>query len=190
MAREQILVIEDDSDIQELLSFNLNKEGYSVLRADTGEDGLKSARSKLPDLILLDLMLPGVDGLEVCRTLRADDKTRHIPVIMLTAKGEEVDIVTGLEVGAVDYIVKPFSPKVLIARIRNALRRKARDEADHEEITELGELVIDLGRYEVKAGGRPVDLTPTELSLLRFLLENAGGLEEAAHAVGGLCALV
>jgi two-component system alkaline phosphatase synthesis response regulator PhoP len=174
MARELILIVEDDCDIQELLSFNLKREGYSVLLADSGEDGLKSARAKLPDLILLDLMLPGADGLEVCRALQTDDKTRHIPVIMLTAKGEDIDIVTGLEVGATDYVVKPFSPKVLIARIRNALRRKSRDETEEDTVTKLAELTIDHGRYEVTADGKPLDLTPTEFQILLCLGRRPG----------------
>jgi two-component system alkaline phosphatase synthesis response regulator PhoP len=174
MARELILIVEDDCDIQELLSFNLKREGYSVLLADSGEDGLKSARAKLPDLILLDLMLPGADGLEVCRALQTDDKTRHIPVIMLTAKGEDIDIVTGLEVGATDYVVKPFSPKVLIARIRNALRRKSRDDTEEDTVTKLAELTIDHGRYEVTADGKPLDLTPTEFQILLCLGRRPG----------------
>ena len=123
MAKAKILVVEDEDDILELITYNLAKEGYQVTGVPTGEDTLKRVRSDLPDLVVLDLMLPGVDGLEVCKLLKNDAKTRHVPIVMLTAKGEEADIVTGLELGADDYITKPFSPRVLIARVRAVLRR-------------------------------------------------------------------
>ena len=125
MAHENILAVEDDEDILELLKYNLAKEGYRVTAVTSGEEGLQLAHSTTPDLILLDLMLPGVDGLEVCRRLKLDAKTRQVPIIMLTAKGEEADIVTGLELGAEDYITKPFSTRVLLARVRAVLRRRA-----------------------------------------------------------------
>ena len=125
MAKETILVVEDEEDIRELLKYNLEKEGYQVFGAGTGEEGLRAVRDRRPDLILLDLMLPGLDGLEVCRRIRGEAQTQHLPIIMLTAKGEEADIVTGLELGADDYIVKPFSPRVLLARLRAALRGAA-----------------------------------------------------------------
>ena len=121
MAKETILVVEDEEDIRELLKYNLEKEGYQVFGAATGEEGLRAVRDRRPDLILLDLMLPGLDGLEVCRRIRGEAQTQPLPIIMLTAKGEEADIVTGLELGADDYIVKPFSPRVLLARLRAAL---------------------------------------------------------------------
>ena len=121
MAKETILVVEDEEDIRELLKYNLEKEGYQVFGAATGEEGLRAVRDRRPDLILLDLMLPGIDGLEVCRRIRGGAQTQHLPIIMLTAKGEEADIVTGLELGADDYIAKPFSPRVLLARLRAAL---------------------------------------------------------------------
>jgi two-component system phosphate regulon response regulator PhoB len=174
VARENILVIEDDKDIQELLTYNLGREGYSVEVAASGETGLELARAKLPDLILLDLMLPGMDGLETCRILRRDDKTRQIPIIMLTAKGEDIDMVTGLELGADDYIVKPFSPKVLVARIRNALRHAAQSIAEDEPVSKMGELIVDVGRHEVRAGDRVFDLTPTEFSILLCLGRRPG----------------
>ena len=125
MAKETILVVEDEEDIRELLKYNLEKEGYQVFGAATGEEGLRAVRDRRPDLILLDLMLPGIDGLEVCRRIRGGAQTQHLPIIMLTAKGEEADIVTGLELGADDYIAKPFSPRVLLARLRAALRRRS-----------------------------------------------------------------
>ena len=174
MAKDSILVIEDEEDILELINFNLGKEGYRVTGATTGEDGLKSARSNVPGLILLDIMLPGLDGLEVCKILKNDGKTQHIPIIMLTAKSEESDVVTGLEVGADDYITKPFSPKILIARIRNILRRKSR-EADRTVTTiTVHDIVIHPGRHEVAVAGKPVDLTFTEFQILQFLARHPG----------------
>ena len=125
MAKETILVVEDEEDIRELLKYNLEKEGYQVFGAATGEEGLRGVRDRRPDLISLDLMLPGIDGLEVCRRIRGEAQTKPLPIIMLTAKGEEADIVTGLELGADDYIAKPFSPRVLLARVRAALRRRS-----------------------------------------------------------------
>ncbi|HMK93458.1 MAG TPA: response regulator, partial [Thermoleophilia bacterium] len=130
MAKESILVVDDERDILELLEYNLAKEGYAVVTVETGEDAIDAARRKLPDLILLDLMLPGVDGLEVCRALKADPTTAHIPIVMVTAKGGEADIVTGLELGADDYVTKPFSPRVLAARVKAVLRRDVADDSD------------------------------------------------------------
>jgi two-component system phosphate regulon response regulator PhoB len=118
VGKESVLVVEDEDDIRELLRYNLAKEGYRVTCVASGEEALKNARSRLPDIILLDLMLPGMDGPEVCRLLKQDPQTRNLPIVMITAKGEEVDIVTGLELGADDYITKPFSPRVLLARLR------------------------------------------------------------------------
>ncbi|MDD5135692.1 MAG: response regulator, partial [Phycisphaerae bacterium] len=128
MSTKKILVVEDDEDIMELISFNLKKEGYSVVKALTGEEALKQAQSASPDIVLLDVMLPEIDGLEVCRNLKSDAKTKNIPVIMVTAKGEESDVVAGLELGAEDYVVKPFRPKELVARVRAVLRRKSQSQ--------------------------------------------------------------
>ena len=125
MAKESILVVEDEDDIRELLRYNLAKEGYQVTGAASGEEALKAVRVAMPDLVLLDLMLPGLDGLEVCRSLKQDPQTRNLPIVMLTAKGEEADIVAGLELGADDYITKPFSLRVLLARLRAVLRRRS-----------------------------------------------------------------
>lgn len=174
MAKEKILVIEDEEDIQELLKFNLAKEGYQVLLAGTGEAGLQQAMTHLPDLILLDLMLPKIDGLEVCKRIRAHPKASVIPIIMLTAKGEESDVVTGLEVGADDYIVKPFSPKVVIARIRNLLRRRDKSDAPQEEPIKIKDLFIHPGRHEVTIKNKPVDLTFTEFRVLQLLASRPG----------------
>lgn len=174
MSKEQILVIDDDDDILELIKYNLNKEGYRVECVKTGEEGLKIAEMRLPHLIILDLMLPNIDGLEVCRRLRANSKTLNIPVIMLTAKGEETDIVAGLELGADDYIAKPFSPKILVARIRVILRRRAEKSVDETSSISIHNLVIHPGRHEVIIDGRRIDLTLTEFRLLNFLARRPG----------------
>ena len=155
MAKQKILVVDDEEDILELLRFNLTKEGFAVVCAASGEEALKVARAEKPDLILLDLLLPGIDGLEVARRLKNDASTKEIPVIMVTAKGEEADIVTGLEVGAEDYITKPFSRKVLIARVRAVLRRKAAAPADDKEVLAVHDLLIHPGRREVLVKGKP-----------------------------------
>jgi two-component system alkaline phosphatase synthesis response regulator PhoP len=174
MAKQKILVVDDEEDILELLRFNLTKEGFTVVCAASGEEALKSAVSNRPDLVLLDLLLPGMDGLEVARRLKHDASTKDIPVIMVTAKGEEADIVTGLEVGAEDYITKPFSRKVLIARVRAALRRKAAAPADDQEVLSVQDLTIHPGRREVLVKGKPVALTFTEFGILNFLARRPG----------------
>lgn len=173
MIKPSIIVVEDEDDLRELLQFNLTKEGYEVAGAATGEKALELIRSRPPHLLLLDLMLPGIDGLEVTRRLKGDPSTRAIPIIMLTARGEEADIVAGLELGADDYITKPFSRKVLVARIRAVLRRKASEEERHGPIT-IHELVIHPGRHEVMVGGQPLSLTPTEFGILHFLAKHPG----------------
>ncbi len=182
---KNILIIEDEKDIAELLQVNLSKEGYRVNTADSGEEGLALARAQVPDLILLDLMLPGADGLEICRTLKSDETTFNIPVIMLTAKGEDIDVVTGLEVGADDYITKPFSPKVVVARIRNALRR-LKAQVNGSSKIEISDISIDCGRHEVKAGQKIVDLTPTEFGILLFLARRPGWVYSRLQIVGAV----
>lgn len=186
MAHESILAVEDDEDILELLKYNLAKEGYRVTAVTTGEEGLRLARSTTPDLILLDLMLPGVDGLEVCRSLKMDAKTRLAPIIMLTAKGEEADIVTGLELGAEDYITKPFSTRVLLARVRTVLRRRRTAPPGEDALLKIHDLVIDPGRHEVLVQGEPVDLTATEFRLLHLLARRPGWVLTRAHIVEGI----
>jgi len=172
---KHILIIEDERDIIELVKVNLEKDGYQVSSATTGEDGLQAARQLIPDLILLDLMLPGIDGLEVCRMLRQEKQTRGIAVVMLTAKQEESDIVTGLEVGADDYLTKPFSPRVLVAHIRAVLRRKKKEqESDDLSVLRVGKLSIDPGRHEVAIDGKVLNLTPTEFALLSILARRPG----------------
>jgi two-component system phosphate regulon response regulator PhoB len=186
MARETILAVEDEEDILELLRYNLSKEGYSFVGITSGEEALKSARSRVPDLILLDLMLPGLDGLEVCRRLKQEAKTRGVPIIMVTAKGEEPDIVTGLELGADDYITKPFSPRVLLARVRAVLRRRQRPPADENAALQIHELVIHPGRHEVLVNGRPVDLTVSEFRLLHLLARRPGWVFTRSQIVSGV----
>jgi len=183
MAREKILVVEDEEDILELIKYNLVKEGYQVSTAMTGENAVTTARKVVPDLILLDIMLPGMDGLEVCRLLKHDAITMKIPIIMLTAKGEESDIVTGLEIGADDYMTKPFSPKVVIARVRNIIRRKGRDEVDSKSTIVLKDLAIHPGRHEVLAKGKPIELTFTEFRVLQFLARRPGWVFTRAQIV-------
>jgi two-component system phosphate regulon response regulator PhoB len=174
MAKEKILVIEDDADIVELVEYNLARDGYQVISAGSGEEGLDRVRSNRPNLIVLDLMLPGIDGLEVCKLLKRDPKTAHIPVVMLTAKGEESDIVSGLELGADDYVTKPFSPKVLVARIRALLRRKAKEPTDKNTVVTVHDLVIHPGRREVLLNGDPIELTFTEFGILHALARRPG----------------
>ena len=174
MTKERILVVEDEEDILELVRFNLSREGYSVMGAASGEEAWKLASSEFPDLIVLDLMLPGMDGLEVTKMIKNDPRTRDIPIIMLTAKGEESDIVTGLEVGADDYITKPFSPRILVARVRSVLRRKIKEPADESSVLKIHDLVIHPGRHEVLVEGEPVDLTFTEFGILSYLTRRPG----------------
>jgi two-component system phosphate regulon response regulator PhoB len=174
MAKEKILVVEDEEDILELVRFNLAREGYHVAGALSGEEALRKARTEAFDLIILDLMLPGIDGLEVAKKLKANDKTWHIPIVMLTAKGEEADIVTGLELGADDYITKPFSPRILIARVRTALRRRISRSEDDTSVIQIHDLEIHPGRRSVLANDQPIDLTYTEFQVLYILARRPG----------------
>jgi len=174
-AAPRILVVDDEEDLVELVRYNLTKDGYQVECVGSGEEALKAARRQPPDLIVLDLMLPAVDGLEVCRRLKADAKTRDVPIVMLTAKGEDADMVAGLERGADDYIAKPFSPRVLSARVRALLRRHdSRRQAELETTIEVHDLWIHPGRHEAKLAGEPVELTYTEFALLQFLARRPG----------------
>jgi two-component system phosphate regulon response regulator PhoB len=175
MPKERILVVEDEEDILELVRYNLVKEGYQVTGALTGEDALKKARAEAFDMIVLDLMLPGIDGLDVARKVKADQKTALVPILMLTAKGEEADIVTGLELGADDYVTKPFSPRVLIARVRSILRRKiGMPDEGQISVLRIHNLEIDLGRRSVMVSGQVVDLTYTEFQVLYILARRPG----------------
>lgn len=175
MAKQTILVVEDEDDIQELIRYNLEKEGYRVYCSATGERALKDVEKRKPDLVLLDLMLPGLDGLSVCREIRSMPGARQVPVIMLTAKGEEADVVAGLEVGADDYVTKPFSPRVLVARVRAVLRRQSDVRPEEPEaLLERGPIEIDPARHQVFVEGEAVDLTFTEFRVLQFLAQRPG----------------
>jgi two-component system phosphate regulon response regulator PhoB len=174
MVKERILVVDDEEDILKLVEYNLAKDGYQVTGVVTGEQAIKATRDKLPDLVLLDLMLPGVDGFAVTRTLKAEPKTAAIPIVILSARGEEADVVAGLELGAEDYITKPFSPRVLVARVRAILRRKFETPAEEEETVKRHDLTITPGRHEVLVGRKAVELTHTEFQLLHLLARRPG----------------
>ena len=186
MAKEKILVVEDEADILELVRYNLSREGYHVTGTLSGEDALRKVRSDPFDLIVLDLMLPGMDGLAFTKTLKSDSRLRSIPIIMLTAKGEEADIVTGLELGADDYITKPFSPKVMIARVRAALRRHKEEPQDEMAIVKIYDLEINPGRRSVAAKGEPIDLTYTEFQVLLLLARRPGWVFTRSHIVNAI----
>lgn len=173
---QKILIIEDEPDITEILKYNLERNHFQVATAGTGELGLKAAKDSLPDLVVLDLMLPGMDGLEVCRKLREDPATRDMCIIMLTAKGTEADIVVGLTLGADDYITKPFSTAELMARVKAVLRRtETREhEAGEKDVLRSGAIAIDLTKHEATLGGEKVELTLSEFKLLSFLLRKKG----------------
>ena len=168
----RVLIVEDEPDIRELVVHHLKREGYQVSAASSGEEALRQVLAAPPDLVLLDLMMPAMDGLEVCRRLRQDPATAMLPIVMLTAKGDEVDRVLGLEIGADDYIVKPFSPKELVARVRAVLRRSR--PAPGAAPLRLGALVMDLGTHTASVGGLALALTPKEFDLLRALVEARG----------------
>ena len=181
---EQILIIEDEEDIREILRYNLEREGFEVAGAATGEEGLAMARRRVPDLILLDLMLPGIQGLEVCRRLRKQDATADVLLIIVSAKGEEADVVAGLEMGADDFVTKPFSPRELIARVRSALRRGATQQrGDDVGSIEVGPLTIDPTRHEARVGEDPVDLTLAEFRLLQALASSPGRVFTRAQLI-------
>jgi DNA-binding response OmpR family regulator len=172
-AVSRVLVIEDNADIADLVRHSLSKAGHAVETRATGHDGLAYARERVPDLVVLDLMLPGMDGLQVCQALRGSAATAAIPIIMLTARGEESDRIRGLELGADDYVTKPFSPKELVARAGAVLRRATRPRPP-SSVLEYGPVVIDLARHEISAEGRDVRLTAKEFLLLQYLIEHRG----------------
>lgn len=183
---ELIVIIEDEEDIRELIRYNLDKEGYRVLLATSGEEGLDLVRNSMPDLVVLDLMLPGIDGLQVCRELKADPRTKSVPVVMVTARGEEPDVVSGLELGAEDYVSKPFSPKVLLARVKTVLRRVKSVEEDPTSILRYEELLVNPQRREVAIGNERIDLTNTEFKLLYFLMRQPGVVYTRDQIVDGV----
>lgn len=174
--KTRILAVDDEEDILELVRYNLEREGFEILSAVTGTEALDIISKKNPDLIVLDLMLPDVDGLEITKRLKRDSELKDIPVVMLTAKGEEADVVVGLELGADDYIVKPFSPRILVARIRSVLRRRSDErKADiKSESLRIHDIEIHTGRHQVYVSGNPVDLTFSEFEILAFLARRPG----------------
>ena len=171
--QKTVLIVDDEEDILGLVDFHVKQQGYKTLRAASGETALKLARNEMPNLIVLDLMLPGIGGLDVCKLLKSESATAQIPIIMLTAKGEETDIVRGLELGADDYVTKPFSPKVLMARLNSVIRRKNGATVQSPLVT-YREISIDSGRRKVTVGGHIKELTFTEFEILRFLCEHPG----------------
>ena len=176
MARERILVIEDEPDIAEVLQYNLEKEGFEVEMARRGDAGLEAVRRDAPDLIVLDLMRPGIDGLELTRLLKRDAATSKLPIVMLTARGEEVDRIVGLELGADDYIAKPFSPREVVLRVKAVLRRIQQEEGT-SELLELGGIQLDVAGHQLRVRGREIPLTATEFRLLRLLMERCGRVQ-------------
>lgn len=184
MSKGRILAVDDEEDILTLLKYNLEREGYLVDCVETGEEAIEHVTAVRPDAILLDLMLPGLDGIEVCRELRKNPDTKNIPIIMLTAKSEESDMVSGLEVGADDYVPKPFSAKVLIARLRALLRRSsAEDDDEAGEVIRRGDFMLDLGRREASIGGEKLELTFTEFEILRLLAKRPGWVYSRSRIV-------
>jgi phosphate regulon transcriptional regulator PhoB len=174
-----VLVVEDEPDIRGLIVHHLAREGFRCRTASTGAEALREVRASLPDLVVLDLMLPEMDGLELCRRLRGDPASAAVPIIMLTARTDEVDRVVGLEMGADDYVAKPFSPRELVARVRAVLRRAGRPAG--EALLRGGRVVLDRARHAVEAAGRPVELTPKEFDLLQALMEAAGRVLSREH---------
>ncbi|MCB9367214.1 MAG: response regulator transcription factor [Calditrichaeota bacterium] len=172
--KHSVLLVEDEHDIRELLEYNLTRDGFNVRAVGTGEQALSQVNAAAPDLILLDLMLPGMDGLQVCRKLKSDSSTANIPIVMLTAKDEESDIVTGLELGADDYVTKPFSPKVVVARARAILRRKNEPIPGEEEVLNFDQLTIHPGRREVSVAGEAIELTNSEFRILHHMARRPG----------------
>ena len=179
-----ILVVDDEADILELVSYHLKREGFQVMSAETGEKALRLSETEPVDLFVLDLMLPGIDGLEITRRLKKNPQTEHIPIIMLTAKGEESDIVTGLELGADDYITKPFSPRILVARVKASLRRMGRiTTRDEDDLISLNRLQIHPGKREVAVDGKPIELTFTEFQVLTYLAKRSGWVSTRSQIV-------
>ncbi len=174
MPKSNVIVVEDDEDILELISYNLAREGFSVSGYLSGEEGLAQIRKQRPDIVLLDLMLPGVDGLTVCKTIKSDPEVASVPIIMISAKGSESDIIRGLELGADDYITKPFSPKILISRTRAILRRYRDTVADHQATLDIHQLNINPGKHLCQLAGAPLELTKDEFQLLLFFARHPG----------------
>lgn len=185
---KKILVIEDEPDLVEIISYNLNRDGFKVIAATRGDDGLELIRQQGPALVILDLMLPGIDGLEICQRMKADRETSEIPIIMVSARGEESDVVLGLGLGADDYLPKPFSPRELLARVKAVLRRGKIQNGETKERVSHGDLSVDRSRHEVKIKNQAVELTATEFRLLFQLASSPGRVfsreQLLNHAIG------
>ena len=186
MKKTKIVVVEDEADILEVIDYNLSKEGFDVSSSTDGLEGLAFVQKEIPDLVLLDLMLPGMDGIEICRQLKADSATRSISIIMVTAKGEESDIVLGLGIGADDYVLKPFRPRELIARVKSVLRRGRLKEEVNEDIVSIDGMVIDCNRHEVRLEGKKINLTAMEFKLLHFLASHPGRVFTREHILNNV----
>jgi two-component system, OmpR family, alkaline phosphatase synthesis response regulator PhoP len=186
--RENILVVEDDENIQQLVGYNLARAGYHVIYADNGDQALKVVKRERPDLVVLDIMLPILNGFEVCKILRKDPQTRALPIIMLTAKSEESDMATGLDLGADDYITKPFSPKILVSRIKAVLRRREGQEEDEKQgiPVAIHNITIDPKRYEVRVDGESMPLTVTEFGILELLARRPGWVFSRQQIIDGV----
>ena len=185
MAKKLILAIDDEKDILKLLQYNLEREGYQFLYAKTGEEGLDLARARRPDLVILDLMLPGMDGLEVCKILHSNKETKSIPILMLTAKSTEIDQILGLELGASDYISKPFSVKVLSARIKNIFRTQE-PKKDDSAVLRAGDLILNREKIAFTIKGKPVTLTKLEFKMLAYLMQNRGKVFSRDQLLSGV----
>ena len=169
-----ILVVEDEEDLREIIIYNLEREGYQTVGVETGEQGLERAIALKPDLMILDLMLPGMNGMDVCRQLKKEAGTQEIPIIMASAKGEEADIVSGLELGADDYVTKPFSPRILLARVRSVLRRSKQAETEDASLIQIDDMTIDTKKFQLSINNQPVDLTKSEFGIMHFLACHRG----------------
>ena len=174
MSKPLVVVVEDEADIQDVIAYNLKRDGYEVLTASRGDEGLSLIQAKMPDLVILDLMLPGIDGLSICQQLRADPKTKSLPIIILSAKEEEADVVIGLGFGADDCVPKPFSPRELLARVKAVLRRSSSQETVKQDQIRRGELIIDIDRHQASLRGIGIKLTATEFKLLTVLASHPG----------------
>ncbi len=177
----KILVVDDEENIVELVKFNLEREGYEVLTAYDGKEAMEQVESEKLDLVVLDLMLPQMDGFDICRQIRKNSKLNKLPIIMLSAKGEEVDKVLGLELGADDYVTKPFSPRELIARVKAILRRVDNKSVIDGDLLEIGEISLDIGKYQVFLGSNQLNLTPKEFDLLSIIMRNPGQVFSRNH---------
>ncbi|MFQ5752545.1 MAG: response regulator [bacterium] len=176
MAKDSILIVEDEEDILELVGYHIEQAGYRIIKSGDGQEALELIQKKLPDMIILDIMLPGMTGKEVCKILKQQEETRHIPIIMLTAKGEEIDRVVGFELGADDYVTKPFSPRELVLRVKAILRR-AKHSEERNEVLHVQGLSINKPKHQVRLEGKPVELTATEFNLLLTLVERKGRVQ-------------